>query len=279
MRNHRIDAIAPKRSKFGFTLIELLVVIAIIAILAAILFPVFGRARENARRTSCLSNMKQTGVAFLQYTQDNDERYPLDALGVISTYPATPHGWADAIQPYLKSTQMFQCPSDKLGPDSDPRADGEYTAFHEANDGKTSYTDYAYNQGLARAKGGCALGSGCSIGNMLGANLSQLENASYTLVLVECTPGNSRSSQRGGGTSGLANSTSIQWTRHLQGTNFSFADGHAKWYKGNENPIRNAAGDITSWASLKVYAVNVPFSKSGDSPTFHVNDAFSDVGI
>ena len=61
----------------GFTLIELLVVIAIIAILAAILFPVFQRVRENARRNACLSNCRQTGLAFMQYTQDNDERLPL----------------------------------------------------------------------------------------------------------------------------------------------------------------------------------------------------------
>jgi prepilin-type N-terminal cleavage/methylation domain-containing protein len=64
----------PKK-KFGFTLIELLVVIAIIAILAAILFPVFGRARENARRSSCQSNLKQIGLGAMQYTQDYDEQY------------------------------------------------------------------------------------------------------------------------------------------------------------------------------------------------------------
>ena len=65
-----------KRSHLGFTLIELLVVIAIIAILAAILFPVFARARENARRASCMSNLKQIGLGLMQYTQDYDEKYP-----------------------------------------------------------------------------------------------------------------------------------------------------------------------------------------------------------
>jgi len=71
-----LSTVVPRHARRGFTLIELLVVIAIIAILASILFPVFGRARENARRTSCLSNNKNLGLAFMQYTQDYDERYP-----------------------------------------------------------------------------------------------------------------------------------------------------------------------------------------------------------
>lgn len=92
----------------GFTLIELLVVIAIIAILAAILFPVFGRARENARRSSCQSNLKQIGLGIVQYTQDYDEGYPqMYAGGWAGTYR-----WMDSVQPYIKSTQVFDCPSD-----------------------------------------------------------------------------------------------------------------------------------------------------------------------
>ncbi len=101
------------RSKRGFTLIELLVVIAIIAILAAILFPVFARARENARRSSCQSNMKQIGLGFAQYTQDYDSILPPSAGGPgPSSDNGAPNGsWAQRMQPYLKSTQIFACPS------------------------------------------------------------------------------------------------------------------------------------------------------------------------
>ncbi len=92
----------------GFTLIELLVVIAIIAILAAILFPVFARARENARRASCQSNLKQIGLGVLQYVQDYDENYPVANY----TPPGgTQRSWRQLIQPYVKSADLFRCPS------------------------------------------------------------------------------------------------------------------------------------------------------------------------
>ena len=92
----------------GFTLIELLIVIAIIAILAAILFPVCSQAREKARQTTCSSNEKQLGTAFLQYIQDYDETYP---VGIRTYYGA---GWGGQIYGYVKSTAVFQCPDDSL---------------------------------------------------------------------------------------------------------------------------------------------------------------------
>ena len=99
----------------GFTLIELLVVIAIIALLVAILFPAFATAREKARQTSCLSNEKQIGAAFLQYTQDNDELLPGIYTVQDTSYNqgwTTGCSWASRIYPYLKSTGVYQCPDD-----------------------------------------------------------------------------------------------------------------------------------------------------------------------
>lgn len=115
-------------TKLAFTLIELLVVIAIIAILAAILFPVFARARENARRSTCVSNLKQLGLGMMQYTQDYDEKYPQGSasggtytgfkidLFPITAFNGTPlnayaSSWANVILPYTKSAQIMSCPS------------------------------------------------------------------------------------------------------------------------------------------------------------------------
>src|ERR1700692_3578050 len=96
----------PTAKKSGFTLIELLVVIAIIAILAAILFPVFAQAREKARQTACLSNMKQIGLGLAMYSTDYDSQFPPSQLGSSGQLVS----WPQMMQPYIKSQDVFVCP-------------------------------------------------------------------------------------------------------------------------------------------------------------------------
>ncbi len=127
-RSHRTFLRKPRS---GFTLIELLVVIAIIAILAAILFPVFAQAREKARQTSCLSNLKQLGTAVMMYTQDYDETYPTQFQNPYATCPGGSSAyaledncreatWMGGIFPYVKSRQVYVCPSAPLHPSEGP---------------------------------------------------------------------------------------------------------------------------------------------------------------
>ena len=108
------------KQKKGFTLIELLVVIAIIAILAAILFPVFAKAREKARQSSCASNLKQLALAIYNYKMDYDETYPLSypaqGVGATQVVSGTPtYWWMDLLELYVKSKQVFRCPSGDRG--------------------------------------------------------------------------------------------------------------------------------------------------------------------
>lgn len=154
-----------KRISRAFTLVELLVVIAIIAILAAILFPVFGRARENARRTSCGSNLRQIMLGFKQYTQDYDERFPIGPNAVDTDFTT---GWASTVQPYIKSLAVYQCPSDKLDPTRDPSQVG--------------YTDYWYNAALSWNG---LYGSLGTPDYRTSVNESALLNSSLTIMLGE----------------------------------------------------------------------------------------------
>ena len=127
------------RVKRGFTLIELLVVIAIIAILAAILFPVFQKVRENARRTQGLSNAKQLGLAIIQYTQDADERMPLAGHTENETSPYYELSeWQNAIYPFVKSEGAYKDPDDPLVPGGPNQSDVDIEQ-HPAKNSATSF--------------------------------------------------------------------------------------------------------------------------------------------
>jgi prepilin-type N-terminal cleavage/methylation domain-containing protein/prepilin-type processing-associated H-X9-DG protein len=211
----------------AFTLIELLVVIAIIALLAAILFPVFGRARENARRTSCLSNLKQIGLATQQYLQDYDNMWPIVFIdrgndGGFNNWDEP--GWAYNLETYTKSRQIFRCPSDKT-----PLPDYSQitpTAGHTI----LGYTSYAYNR---------ALGNTLVVPYDL-TRESELTQSSNTVMLVENTAYSDAVSILGGPGGGPATVPGMAYlrdgtlgaaARHLEGSNVGFCDGHAKWYK------------------------------------------------
>jgi prepilin-type N-terminal cleavage/methylation domain-containing protein/prepilin-type processing-associated H-X9-DG protein len=239
----------------AFTLIELLVVIAIIALLAAILFPVFARARENARRSTCQSNLKQIAIGIVQYTQDYDERYPGYA-NPRTTPPAenvSDHGWALNIQPYIKSPQVYQCPSEQYPP---------LTFVPSSN----NYIDYAINENLTIDQASVPLQAGAQhISVLLQPSLSVLlfDRTSYCSYSIAssclddfCAAGQGLARFDETGTTYVGASYGGQ--RHLDGQNFAFCDGHVKWYKG-----------IDDTHSAKVYNWATPFSSSGDAPTFN----------
>jgi prepilin-type N-terminal cleavage/methylation domain-containing protein/prepilin-type processing-associated H-X9-DG protein len=239
--------------KRGFTLIELLVVIAIISILAAILFPVFARARENARRASCQSNLKQLALGMMQYTQDYDEKFPgyagdTNTCKIVSTNCA---GWAFTVQPYVKSVQVLQCPS--------------VNVVLSTDSGNGNYSTYADN---------LALGYNQTTGVSTGTNLAVLTQPSVTVMLCDYVPWFSASWASGTGygnsttgTSGALaklykigdNSSTAGNDRHLNGANFAYTDGHVKWSKM-----------LPDGTVMGMYQAATPGSVSGSSPTFNL---------
>jgi len=202
--------------KRGFTLIELLVVIAIIAILAAILFPVFARAREKARQTSCLSNLKQIGLAAMMYVQDYDEHllfacYYYPGLGCMYGSYAWTRWFGVPLQPYLKSTAVLRCKSYEFGQISPP--------WSSYSVGRANPNSYGYNYNAL----GAWLRAGYTQRRYVGVKLADIPRPADIIMFGPryCNAGDAM--QR------AYTSYYCLPQAHNGGDNFAFCDGHAKW--------------------------------------------------
>ncbi len=206
----------------GFTLIELLVVIAIIAILAAILFPVFARARENARRASCQSNLKQIGLAVMQYSQDYDELYPYAPWGGGN---AGTRALGLLTEPYHKSSQLWRCPSDS-------QSSGAVWTPNSVPAGRYPYQNVSYGYNIWYFSG--------PLNNNNPVSLAKPQNAAQ-LGLVMGSWGDNAFIIDNVDTQDYAPPARIEGSLqspnsnvregHLGGGNFLYADGHVKWVK------------------------------------------------
>ena len=223
----------------GFTLIELLVVIAIIAILAAILFPVFARAREKARQTSCLNNLKELGLGMLMYAQDYDETFARINPGPTTfANPVVPGdtvfgyhpdygyfgSWASVIYPYIKNTQIYLCPS-------------------------SSYSCYGVAYGLPAHGANPAGGRLTMFNNCL--KLADFARPAEILMITE----------KGGG-GGPQYLLSAQYyacrDSHNEGGNIAFCDGHAKWLKFEHGQIPHPGWEAPASGPPGGYSIHPP---------------------
>lgn len=255
----------PRSPRSAFTLIELLVVIAIIAILAAILFPVFAQAREKARQTACLSNEKQIGTALLMYLQDYDEALPAPDWGGVApagwTGPVTAFAWkspgttaagpnlpcwCDVFQPYIKNTAAFVCPDDDSGT---PVAGG---VSYPGKPISYALNTYFYSTPAGSFFGAAYDGS---------ATYAKLKNTASKIYIGEV--------QSNQGTELVNPGRPLSLVRHSGGSNYLYADGHAKWHKlpavwvTSVSPLvaNTAAWGLTGTAPNRAFPATSPATK------------------
>ncbi len=257
------------RSRSGFTLIELLVVIAIIAILAAILFPVFQKVRENARKTACLSNLKQIGLAVTEYTQDYDENYPTGHNGILG------QAWAGTVYPYVKSTEVFHCPDDPTTKQTNTGITPNVVSYPVSYSANLNFTrtdpgntlDPHSGQALASLQSPAKTVMLCEVHGIYGAITDPIEANGLNGVVSSVTNGNDGGQvfPFTGGTQGgnlesgclggkdcsafLASKSNIHsgfdalTGIHTDGSNYMMTDCHAKWFRGSQ-----VSGGMTAMA-------------------------------
>lgn len=234
----------------AFTLIELLVVIAIIAILAAILFPVFAAAREKARESACVSNLKQIGLGFLQYCNDYDEKTPdcVYAGGEVGGFTATPTKYGQSLgfllSPYVKAPQVWRCPSDPMSAPAQVWTPSMAATCCYGGYSNVSYTYNVYFMELSDLANGAAASDAAPAPLLV----SQMQTPANDAIIFDSWGNTSQTSlgwlidgmpqaigRIAGSTlftnnGGLANGNQIGATGHLNGGNAAYADGHVKWY-------------------------------------------------
>lgn len=222
----------------GFTLIELLVVIAIIAILAAILFPVFAKAREKARQAACSSNVKQISLALMMYAEDWDEHYPMAVFAADTTGQAIPYGdWYDYLYGYVSNKQVFFCPS---------FMNRDYTIAQKP-------TDYVLNGYCSHSRSMAEISRPSEQVSIAERQEDFTDTDYHSCKLgddvngaMDPAPWNLTPAQAAAGLPGCA---AIASDRHNGGANYGFCDGHAKWMRWEQtyNPPTLNLHNTENW--------------------------------